>query len=815
MKKTVLMIVSACSLLLGACTQQQAEKPRYRMWYTKQANRFEEMLPLGNGRLGMMPDGGVAKELVVLNDITMWSGCVTDNNNPEALKYLPKIRELLKQGKNAEAQELTYQTFVCSDDGSNNPKYGSYQILGNLHLEYEYADNADADAVSQYVRDLVLDDAVAHTEYQLNDVHYTREYMTLFGDDVMAIRLTADRKGALNFKALIDRPERFAVSCDNEKQELAMSGELDSGVEGVEGMKYMTRMRIVTDGEKSLDGKSIAVSKASQAVIYISTATNFRGVDEKAMSDELLDKALAGNYAEQKKAHIKAYRTLFDRADVGFGETKNDTIPTDRRLVAFYQDNKKDVDFAALYFQYGRYLLISSTRVGLLPPNLQGLWANTIKTPWNGDYHMNINVQMNHWPCETTNLSELHEPFIDQTCSLVEPGRVTAKVFYDADGWVCHMMTNVWGFTAPGEHPSWGATNTCGAWNCEHLWEHYAYSMDKEYLKKVYPVLKGATEFFLSMLIEEPKHGWLVTAPSSSPENAYILNGKALSVCMGPTMDTQIIRELFSNTVAAAQALGIDEGFCRKIEQTESKLPPCQIGKYGQLMEWLEDYEEAEIHHRHVSHLYGLFPSNQITPSTTPELAAAARETLKRRGDGGTGWSRAWKINFWARLGDGNHAYKMLTELLAPVAISGFDYSNAGGTYANLFDAHPPFQIDGNFGGCSGITEMLLQSHAGFIDYLPALPDALRTGFFKGFRVRGGAETDAQWKDGMIQQIELRATVDNTFKLRLPQGLPLDSYVVSGGNVADKKTLLSLADENGLVIVSLKKGEKVMIKVKH
>jgi alpha-L-fucosidase 2 len=788
------LIFSSCGLL-----DNEQASAKYRLWADQPAKRFEESFPLGNGRLGMMPDGGIAKETIVLNDITLWSGCVTDNSNPEAASALPEIRELLKQGKNEEAQRLVYKTFACSGGGSSNPRYGSFQILGNLKLTYQY--DANSEKVTDYKRDLVLDNAMAHTSFTLNGVNYSREYLTSFSDDVMIVRLKADKKGKLSFTATLDRPERFVTQPEGDA--LLMQGELNSGAAGIPGMKYAAIMKIQTDGKQTMQGNVMEVHNASTATLYLSAATNFRGVDQLATSKELLLKVSKVNYTKELKLHSKKFQALFDRADVNFGVSKFDSLTTLQRLNAFYKDNTQDPFFAALYFQYGRYLLISSTRTGLLPPNLQGLWSNTIQTPWNGDYHMNINVQMNHWPVEMTNLAELHEPFIEQTKSLVKPGEETARVFYKAQGWVAHMMTNVWGFTEPGESPSWGATNTGGGWNCEHLWDHYAYNMDKEYLKSVYPVLKGACDFFLSMLTEEPKNGWLVTAPSSSPENAYLLDGKALNVCMGPTMDNQIIRELFTNTAAAAKILGVDAKFCEDMETAKAKLPPHQIGKYGQLMEWLEDYEETDIHHRHVSHLYGLHPSNQITPTSTPELAAAARVTLKRRGDSGTGWSRAWKVNFWARLADGNHAYKMLTELLHPVSDGGYNYSNGGGSYPNLFDAHPPFQIDGNFGGCSGIAEMLLQSHAGFIEYLPALPDALSNGSFHGLRVRGGAETDATWENGTLKQIELRATADNTFKIKLP----FAEFKLLVNGKEDKK----IVAEDGYIQVSLKKGDRLNV----
>jgi alpha-L-fucosidase 2 len=442
-------------------------------------------------------------------------------------------------------------------------------------------------------------------------------------------------------------------------------------------------------------------------------------------------------------------------------------LPTDRRLKA-YAEGAQDNALASLYYHYGRYLMISSTREGSLPPNLQGLWANTFQTPWNGDYHTNINVQMNHWIVEQGNLSELHMPLAELTLGLVRNGEKTAKDFYgtDAEGWVQHMMTNVWNYTDPGEHPSWGATNTGGAWLCAHLWEHYLYTGDKEFLKRIYPALEGASRFFLTTMIEEPKNGYLVTAPTSSPENGFIIDGRVVNICMGPTMDNQIIRELFTNTLEAAEILGT-EGISDEIYEALKKLVPHRISPDGYLMEWMEDYTEADIHHRHVSHLYGLHPSNQISPTRTPELAEACRVTLNRRGDEATGWSRAWKQNFWARLGDGNRALKLFRSLLEPSPAGRHAIS---GTYPNLFCSHPPFQIDGNFGGAAGIGEMLLQSHEGFINILPALPDEWSDGSLRGFKVRGGAVVDLDWKDGHPAEMTISGGWADTLTVKIPEG---------------------------------------------
>ncbi len=780
-----------------------------RLWYDRPAKTWEETLPLGNGRLGLMPDGQIDKENIVLNDITLWSGSVQDANNPEAAKYLSEIRKLLFEGKNDQAQDLVYKTFVCKGEGSGHGHgadvpYGSYEILGNLHIDYQY--HAGKEKPEKYRRELSLNNAVARTSFVLDDVKYTREYFADFKRDVMVIRLYASEAGKLNFNAAIDRPEAFETSIDGD--DLLMKGQLNNGVDG-KGMRYNVRMRVklTGPGKVSANDKQLQVTGAQEAMLIVSATTDYKDPGFEAKCLQLLNSAIIeSKYTTIKSQHSDAFREYFDRASITLkAHAGKDTIATDRRLTAFAAD-PNDNALVELYFQYGRYLFISSSRPGLLPPNLQGLWANTINTPWNGDYHLNINVQMNHWPAEVTNLSDLHVPLLRMTGSLVEPGRETAKAFYNANGWVAHMMTNVWGFTAPGEHPSWGATNTGGAWLCAHLWEHYDYTRDKQYLQRVYPALKDASEFFLSTLVTEPKHGWLVTAPTTSPENSFYMPGskKEVSICMGSTMDSQLVRELFANTIAAGQILDVDADFRQRLQKSMDKLPPNRIGSDGRLMEWLEEYEEVDPRHRHVSHLYGLHPGNQITPTNTPNLAEAARKTLERRGDRGTGWSRAWKINFWARLGDGDHAYKLIRNLLSPAYETATDMSRGGGTYPNLFCAHPPFQIDGNFGGCAGIAEMLIQSHAGFIELLPALPEVWAEGSFDRMCVRGGAEVSAAWADHHLTSARLKANVDNTFKLKIP---PYATQVIFE---KDKKPFETTVT-NGVAELTLKKGEILQI----
>lgn len=785
--------------------------------FDKPASQWEETFPLGNGRLGMMPDGGIHKERIVLNEISMWSGSEANYDNPEAATYLPVIRNLLLEGKNKEAQNVMYKHFVPVKPEMGGT-YGTYQMLANLDIEYNYEDNNAINELS-YRRSLNLKHAVARTFIgsMQDENSYIREYFVSHDSDVMVIHI-ASRNKKVSFRTMLSRPERATVKSDG--QRLMLEGSLDSGKPGQPGVSFLAEMSVKTmGGTVELTDTTIQVKDANAAFIVISAATDYKKPNYKEEVRELADKAAKTSYRQLKRKHTTAYQQLYDRAHLSIGPEMTppqgdkrafpmedrDIVTLDERIRSF--QTKDDPSLAALYYNYGRYLLISSTRPGTLPPNLQGLWANTMITPWNGDYHLNINVQMNHWPVEQGNLSELHLPLIELTKGLVENGQKTAKAFYgsDAKGWVAHMMTNVWSFTAPGEHPSWGATNTGGAWLCAHLWEHFLYSGDMEYLKEIYPVLKGAAEFFLSTMIKEPKHGWLVTAPTSSPENAfYIGDDKTpVSICMGPTMDNQLIRELFTNLIEASELLNIDSKFRVELAKACLQLPPHQISEEGYLMEWLEDYKEAEIHHRHVSHLYGLHPGNQITLSKTPELAEACRKTLDRRGDGGTGWSRAWKINFWARLGDGNRAYKLFKSLMYPAYEVENPKKRTGGTFPNLFCSHPPFQIDGNWGGTSGINEMLLQSHEGFINLLPALPDTWSEGSFRGFKVRGGAEVGLVWKEGKPVECSITGGYANSYRIKVPQGVT---------RVDVKRTAKTQTFENeSYVNLPLKKGEKARI----
>ena len=751
---SVLIAVAGCTV------EQPSPNEELRLWYDEAATIWEEYLPLGNGRLGMMPSGGVASDHVVLNEGTMWAGGVQQCDNAEAVTWLPMIRERLLAGDNRTAEELMYKHFTCSGGGSSSAEYGSYSMLADLRIDHL---NVDTTAVEHYRRELSLSEAVARTTYSVAGVDYEREYFCSMADNVALIRLRSDV--ATEYRLRLSHPKGMAVAAH--RNELSISGSLPRG-NGEDGVSFYGKMLVLGDGDVVADDGCLMVSDARDVVILLSAATSF--AEEGYMA--LVEESLATNkgYERLRREHVAAHRELFDRVVIDLGEQPSD-IPTDERIRG-YAECGDDSSLAALYAQYGRYLLIASAHNAVLPPNLQGIWANTTWCPWNGDMHLNINQQMNHWPLEVGNLAELIDPVTRYTELLAQSGEHTAQHFYGAEGWCAHVLANAWGFTAPSEDPSWGATNTGGAWLVLHLWEHYLYTLDRGYLERVYPLLRGAAEFMHSILVEHPATGYLVTAPTTSPENGFYLNGEdadagvVTHVCLGSTMDNQIARELFTAVVRASQVLGCDEPLCEELTEAIDRLVPNRIASDGRLMEWMEEYREAEPQHRHVSHLFGLYPAAQITRHT-PELMEAARRTLDVRGDAGTGWSRAWKICFWARLGDGDRAHKLLGSLLEPAVV---EWGHRGGTFPNLFCSHPPFQIDGNFGGSAGIMEMLLQSHDGDITLLPALPSAWPEGEFRGLRARGNVEVSCRWEQGRVVEAWLLSGSDCSVKVRTADG---------------------------------------------
>ena len=793
MKHTSILLLAAITSITLSCNIELNDS-EHILSYDEPAAVWQEMLPVGNGRMGMMLDGNPLEEQIIINEISLWSGSEVDYANPDAAESLPVIRQALLEGRNAEAQKIMYERFVPKKE-TDGGTYGTYQVLGQLIMRHSYEgpEASEGQAVTEnYRRWADLREATSYADYSINGVRYQKKYYVSRTDDVMVVEVSASKPGSINVELELDRAGRATEELTPEGL-LKFSGTLDSGTESP-GMKYCAYAKVMTDGEVTYPeggDPCIKVSNADKAWIIISAATDYftKDYEKEALSD--LEAMSPGKMKSAHKNAVKAHQDLYLRNTLSLSTEFNQELKATDERIADYATGAKDNALAALYYNYGRYLLICSTSPGLLPPNLQGLWSNSFLTPWNGDYHTNINVQMNHWIAESGNLSELHEPLIDLVMRLIPSGEKSAKDFYgqSAEGWVQHMMTNVWNYTAPGEHPSWGATNTGGAWLCAHLWEHYLYNGDLEYLEKVYPALKGASEFFLSTMITEPSHGWLVTAPTSSPENSFIVDGPegktAVSICMGPTMDNQLIRELFTNTATAAELLHSqpeEQAFAARLREAVTKLPPHQISKEGYLMEWLEDYEEAEPQHRHVSHLYGLYPGNQISPAQTPELAEACKVTLNRRGDEATGWSRAWKINFWARLGDGDRALKLLRSLLAPAAYEGCseEFCNVAGTYPNMLCAHPPFQIDGNFGGAAGISEMLVQSNEGFINILPALPTEWSEGSIKGMKVRGGATIDLEWSKGKARKITITGGWKEDIKLHIQNDLWLELNLAKG-----------------------------------